>query len=87
MNVNEFAGGGSGQSSCALNNGASPALCQSGYPKPAWQQGFGNDTVRDLPDVAFFSGIGSNYSFYAICNYSASNPTASDCAIPNAGPR
>jgi hypothetical protein len=91
LNIQTFAGGGGGQSFCAFNNGAYPvASCQGGYPKPSWQQGFGNDTVRDIPDVSLFAAIGSNYSFYGICMTLAPDLTIAgstpDCAVPNAGP-
>jgi len=73
-----ISGGGGGQSSCAVPGvGTNPitstgeADCSqlAGFPKPVWQSGTGvpNDGVRDLPDVALFSGSGYNYSFLAIC--------------------
>ena len=82
-----FVGGGGGASSCITYTGyvdsgstANQALCGGGYPKPTWQSGFGNDTVRDLPDVSLFGSDASNYSFTAICAFEA------DCAVPNGGP-
>jgi hypothetical protein len=91
VDVGQFVGGGGGESSCAFNGGDADgitlAVCQGGYPKPAWQQGFGNDAVRDVPDVSFFSGIGSNYSFYVFCiTFPFDFSSTPECAIPNAGP-
>ncbi len=73
-----ISGGGGGQSSCAVpgagtnpitSTGVADCSQLAGFPKPAWQSGSGvpNDGVRDLPDVALFSGSGYNYSFLAIC--------------------
>ncbi|MFZ2024123.1 MAG: Ig-like domain repeat protein [Terracidiphilus sp.] len=82
--------GGGGPSSCIDYTGPPPppdgngplaADCQEGgYPKPAWQSGFGDDTARDLPDVSLFASNESNYSFTAICAF------APACSIPNDGP-
>jgi subtilase family serine protease len=77
--INEVAGGGGGQSQCAVpGNGNDPMVDPNGvryctglggYPKPAWQSGPGvpKDSVRDLPDVALFAAAGTNDSTYAIC--------------------
>lgn len=89
QSLDQFGAGGGGQSSCAFNDGAYPlSKCKSGYPKPFWQQGFGNDSVRDLPDVSLFAAIGGNYSFSAICvSFSSDAGFGSpNCAIPNGGP-
>ncbi len=81
--------GGGGASSCIDYTGPPPppdgdgpvaADCGGGYPKPAWQSGFGSDTVRDLPDVSLFASNQSNYSFTAICAFPP------ECSIPNDGP-
>ena len=81
--------GGGGASSCTGYTGPPPppngngpvaADCGGGYPKPAWQSGFGNDSARDLPDVSLFASNESNYSFTAICDF------ASACSVPNDGP-
>ena len=56
------AGGGM---SSAGNGGPAP------YPKPLWQQSFtpsASDNVRDLPDVALFSGIGNYGATWALCS-------------------
>jgi pro-kumamolisin-like protein/chitobiase/beta-hexosaminidase-like protein/Big-like domain-containing protein len=60
--------GGGGASSAALYPNSEPV---GGYPKPAWQVGFGvpTDKVRDLPDVSLFAGNGSNFVQYPICAY------------------
>jgi Pro-kumamolisin, activation domain/Bacterial Ig-like domain (group 3) len=84
--------GGGGASSCVVStitdpyDDFDPAGCESGYPKPAWQSGFGSDTVRDLPDVSLFASTGGNYSFTAICASSLLGQDSNDCAVPNSGP-
>ncbi len=64
----------------AAGGGASSAVNgQSGYPKPAWQQGFSpsnTDSVRDIPDVSLFSATGHYRAAWALC-------LSTDC---NAGP-
>lgn len=83
-----LAAGGGGASNCIAYTGPPPppfgagpiaADCGGGYPKPAWQSGFGNDAARDLPDVSLFASNESNYSFTAICE-------PDECAVPNDGP-
>lgn len=84
-----LAAGGGGPSNCINYTGPPPppdgngpiaADCQGGgYPKPAWQIGFGNDASRDLPDVSLFASNESNYSFTAMCG-------PDDCTVPNNGP-
>lgn len=41
--------------------------CDAGYPKPAWQAGFGvpRDGVRDLPDVSFAAA--AQHDGYLVC--------------------
>jgi hypothetical protein len=85
-----LSGGAGGPSNCINYTGPQPppygngpvvADCPGGgYPKPAWQNGFGNDAARDLPDVSLFASNESNYSFTAICAFQG------DCAIPSNGP-
>ena len=62
--INTLAGGG-GPSICSAlwQNGCEP------YPKPSWQIVLGNptDSVRDLPDVAMFSGGQSWGHAYIFC--------------------
>ena len=54
----DLAAGGGGPSNCS-NQNAAGTTCLSGYAKPPWQNGITtNDTVRDLPDVSFFSSNG-----------------------------
>ncbi len=82
--------GGGGPSNCINYTGPPPppdgigplaADCTGGgYPKPAWQSGFGNDAARDLPDVSLFASNESNYSFTAICVFPG------ECAVPSNGP-
>jgi len=74
-NTNIIAGGG-GASSAGTTNASG---ARTGYPKPAWQQGFAasdKDSVRDLPDVSLLAGNGQYQALWAIC-------TSSDC---DAGP-
>lgn len=81
--------GGGGASNCIAYTGPPPppfgagpiaSDCGGGYPKPAWQTGFGNDAARDLPDVSLFASNESNYSFTAVCAFPG------ECAIPSDGP-
>jgi len=53
----DLAAGAGGPSNCATSTATS---CTAGYPKPAFQQGGVTpaDSVRDLPDVSFFSSDG-----------------------------
>jgi hypothetical protein len=84
----QLGAGGGGASSCVvysgpvIDSGGVPvaADCHGGRAKPVWQMGFGNDTVRDVPDVSLFASSGSNYSFTAACVFTG------DCAVPNSGP-
>lgn len=70
------------QNSPAINSGQTNILAGGGgmstagsagltaYAKPPWQQGFtpsAGDSVRDLPDVALFSGAGNYQATWAIC--------------------
>lgn len=76
--------GGGGPSGCAIFNSY---FCLSGYPKPSWQTGSGvpADGVRDLPDVALFSGDGSNAStsFYVFCQADANTGSGSSTSSCN----
>ena len=80
-----IAGGSGGASSaavCAAGYDASTGACNgtpTGYPKPAWQTGFGTDTVRDLPDVSLFAANGFNNSYYPVCI------SDGDCQTPASG--
>lgn len=70
--------GSGGASTCGILNTAGTA-CQSGYPKPAFQQlvqPMPNDSVRDIPDVSLFASDGGpmlngaiigSRSFYVVC--------------------
>jgi subtilase family serine protease len=70
-------GGGGGPSNCAIGNsdaGIADKACH-GWPKPSWQKGVlgnPNDGVRDLPDLAMYSGDGIWGHAYVFCN---SDPT------------
>jgi subtilase family serine protease len=78
-----IAGGSGGASSAALCSAAfdsTTGACtgtSSGYPKPAWQTGFGTDTVRDVPDVSLFAANGANASYYPVCSGDG------DCQLPS----
>jgi hypothetical protein len=75
--ANGIAAGSGGPSTCATTNSTTGA-CISGYPKPAWQTGFG-DTVRDIPDVSLFASPGAlSNSFYPLCE--------SDVTVPAGNP-
>lgn len=73
--------GGGGPSNCAVLNSVSS--CAGGYAKPSWQVGAGvpNDHVRDLPDLAMFSGNGANGSFYVICEADANGTGSTGCDL------
>lgn len=69
-NIVGGSGGASSAALCSTNQFDSNGNCTgtvSGYPKPAWQAGFGTDTVRDLPDVSLFASNGANASYYPVC--------------------
>jgi trimeric autotransporter adhesin len=80
-----IAGGSGGASSaaiCSTSYDPTTGACTgslSGYPKPAWQAGFGNDNVRDLPDVSLFAANGFNNSYYPVCI------SDGDCQTPASG--
>jgi trimeric autotransporter adhesin len=80
-----IAGGSGGASSAAICSASidpTTGACTgtlSGYPKPAWQMGFGTDTVRDLPDVSLFASNGVNNTFYPTCENDG------DCQTPASG--
>jgi len=87
----DVAGGGGGQSTCAIAGGplqgtnpiTALGYCTGlgGFPKPAWQAGPGvpKDQVRDIPDVSLFAANGYNFSFYTIC------ASIGDCVPTSAG--
>jgi hypothetical protein len=62
------------------------ATCDKGYAKPAWQTGPGvpNDGVRDVPDLALFSGDGGNKSFYVLCESDLNTSTYPECDTSSA---
>jgi hypothetical protein len=77
-----IAAGSGGKSACTTPTGTTPASCEGGYAKPAWQVGTGvpSDGKRDLPDVSLFASggypdglVGSAYlicdSETESCNY------------------
>ena len=71
----------SGVVTCTTNNSAFPS---GGYPKPAWQTGPGltpADLVRDIPDVSFFSSIGSTSRSFLIMCESDMNPNNAPCDL------
>lgn len=78
-----------GLSGCATVSASGSDLIAGGgglstyYNKPAWQTGNGvpHDGVRDIPDVALFSGDGNNGSFYIICQQDALTGTSSSCDL------
>ncbi len=89
--IGTITSGGGGPSGCATGapSPSTPDVVSgtcAGYPKPSWQAGLiGNpaDGVRDIPDVALFSGDGTRYHGYAIectpdpegCTTTGANPT------------
>jgi hypothetical protein len=70
--LGDIAAGG-GASSCVVSTTSTTfgTICNSGYPKPAWQTGTGvpADGVRDVPDVALFAADGANLSATPICAF------------------
>lgn len=60
--------GGGGASSCSTQS--TSGVCTSGNPKPSWQsaKGVPDDHVRDLPDVALMSGVGSDSAAWLVCS-------------------
>ncbi|HTV60417.1 MAG TPA: protease pro-enzyme activation domain-containing protein [Verrucomicrobiae bacterium] len=84
-------GGSGGPSSCAYGNptisGVVGGSC-AGYPKPFFQQVYGNprDRVRDVPDVSLFAGNGVWGHYYVIC-YTDPTPGyyGAPCVVPPAG--
>lgn len=98
-----YAGGGGASSDAYCASGLnSTGACSgnlSGYPKPAFQTGSTpNDSVRDIPDVSFFSGVLWNDGGYSpdfiaswsICSDSVTNgiaaSTYTDCQLTNGQP-
>lgn len=98
-----YAGGGGASSSAYCASGlSSSGACSgtlTGYPKPAFQTGSTpNDSVRDVPDVSFFSGVLWNDGGYSpdfidswtICSDSITNgstvSTYADCQLSNGQP-
>ncbi len=70
-NTNIVAGSG-GLSSCVTQTNAGD--CESGYAKPSFQTSLTpKDTVRDLPDVAFFAGNGDYDAAWVLCSDPASD--------------
>lgn len=64
----QVAGGGGGQSNCALQDEFGD--CEAGYIKPSWQMGSSvpNDMLRDVPDVSLFASDGPlSNAFFIIC--------------------
>jgi len=81
-------GAGGGISSCvnSVTDGAGNITCQSGYPKPAFQTSLTpNDSVRDLPDVAFLAGNGFYNATWVVCADNVANgtnfPPYTDCQL------
>jgi hypothetical protein len=68
--------GSGGVSACTSSDGADPASCQGGNPKPTWQTGvpgIPNDKARDLPDVSLMAGDGLWSTFYVYCESDATS--------------
>jgi hypothetical protein len=72
---------GGGVSSCVTG---SFGACESGYPLPTWQSGFGKDTTgRNLPDVSFLAGNALYRAAWGLCtDLEVSNP---NCVAPATG--
>jgi hypothetical protein len=81
LSLNTVATDSSGQTNIVAAGGGMSSAGDGGvaYAKPPWQQGFtpsASDNVRDLPDVALFSGIGHYGAVWALCS-------SSDCNGPS----
>jgi len=74
-------GGGGGKSNCTVSDGHTPQSCQGGYPKPSWQAGPGvpADGLRDLPDLAIFSGSGLTGDYYLVCEADQNSDGSGAC--------
>ena len=77
---------GGGASNCAMQD--SSGNCVSGYAKPSFQTSLTpNDSVRDVPDVALFSGNDFYQAVWTICSDNVANedPTSTytDCQTTN----
>lgn len=77
---------GGGASNCAMQD--SSGNCVSGYGKPSFQTSLTpNDSVRDVPDVALFSGNDFYQAVWTICSDNVANqdPTSTytDCQTTN----
>ena len=68
-NLVDTEAGGGGKSNCITSDGATPASCSGGYPKPSWQAapGVPADGARDIPDVSLFASPGFMGSAYIVC--------------------
>ncbi len=68
-NLVDTEAGGGGKSNCITSDGATPASCSGGYPKPSWQSapGVPADGARDIPDVSLFASPGFMNSAYIVC--------------------
>jgi hypothetical protein len=74
--------GSGGPSNCIVSTFiGSQIICQSGYPKPAWQMGMG-DQVRDLPDVSLFASDGFVGNFYVFCQGDITSSGGCDLNAP-----
>jgi hypothetical protein len=83
-NQNILSGSG-GPSSCSSLNAAGDCVP---YPKPPWQTGIGvpSDGVRDLPDLALFSGGLYGKASWVICdNDTNASGVVLDCATDSSG--
>ena len=81
LSQNTAATDSSGQTNILAAGGGMSSAGNGGlaYAKPPWQQGFtpsASDNVRDLPDVALFSGIGNYGAVWALCSSSDCNGPA-----------
>lgn len=80
-------GGSGGKSNCTSSGGQNPTSCSGGYSKPSWQTGPGvpNDGVRDVPDLAVFSGSELTGDFYLVCqaDQNSDGNTACDVDFPH----
>ncbi|MGB7846883.1 MAG: S53 family peptidase [Candidatus Acidiferrum sp.] len=79
-------GGSGGKSNCTMSDGQSPTSCSGGYGKPSWQAGPGvpSDGLRDVPDVALFSGGGLTGAFFLICQADQNPDGSGACDVNSA---